>query len=53
MCVIESQDVSVSSYPTTTDRHHTKQAGCSRAKAVSALKRNDGDIVNAIMELTV
>lgn len=29
------------------------QAGCSRAKAVSALKRNDGDIVNAIMELTV
>lgn len=29
------------------------QAGCTRAKAVTALKRNDGDIVNAIMELTV
>ena len=29
------------------------QAGCSRAKAVSALKQNEGDIVNAIMELTM
>lgn len=29
------------------------QAGVSRAKAVSALKLNDGDIVNAIMELTM
>ena len=28
------------------------QAGCSRAKAVSALKENDGDLVNAIMSLT-
>lgn len=25
------------------------QAGCSRAKAVAALKKNDNDIVNAIM----
>merc|ERR1719387_531329 len=29
------------------------QAGVSRAKAVTALKKNDGDIVNAIMELTM
>ena len=29
------------------------QAGCTRQKAVSALKANDGDIVNAIMELTM
>lgn len=29
------------------------QANCSRAKAVSALKANDADIVNAIMELTM
>lgn len=29
------------------------QAGCSRGAAVSALKKNDGDIVNAIMELTM
>ena len=28
------------------------QTGVSRAKAVKALKANDGDIVNAIMELT-
>lgn len=28
------------------------QAGVSRAKAVAALKSNDGDIVGAIMELT-
>ncbi|KAI8808350.1 NAC domain-containing protein [Cladochytrium replicatum] len=30
-----------------------QQAGVSRAKAVKALKANDGDIVNAIMELTM
>jgi len=29
------------------------QASCSRGKAVAALKANDGDIVNAIMELTM
>jgi nascent polypeptide-associated complex subunit alpha len=29
------------------------QAGCSRAAAAAALKRNDKDIVNAIMELTM
>lgn len=28
------------------------QAGCSRTKAVKALKDNDGDLVNAIMSLT-
>jgi nascent polypeptide-associated complex subunit alpha len=28
------------------------QAGCSRAKAVKALKDNGGDLVNAIMSLT-
>eukprot|EP01082_Thalassiosira_pseudonana_P014923 g13443.t1 g13443 contig8:687638-687886(+) len=28
------------------------QATCSRAKAVQALKENDGDLVNAIMSLT-
>mmetsp|Transcript_22993 Transcript_22993/g.29003 ORF Transcript_22993/g.29003 Transcript_22993/m.29003 type:complete len:194 (+) Transcript_22993:95-676(+) len=28
------------------------QAACSRAKAVKALKENDGDLVNAIMSLT-
>lgn len=28
------------------------QAGCSRAKAVKALKENNGDLVNAIMSLT-
>ena len=28
------------------------QAGCSRSKAVKALKENDGDLVNAIMSLT-
>ena len=28
------------------------QAGCSRTKAVLALKENDGDLVNAIMSLT-
>ena len=28
------------------------QAGVSRAKAVKALKTNDGDIVNAVMELS-
>ena len=28
------------------------QAGCSRSKAVQALKENDGDLVNAIMSLT-
>ena len=27
------------------------QASCSRSKAVKALRANDGDIVNAIMEL--
>jgi len=30
-----------------------QQANCSRGKAVKALKNNDGDIVNAIMELTM
>jgi len=30
-----------------------QQANCSRKKAVNALKKNDGDIVNAIMELTM
>jgi nascent polypeptide-associated complex subunit alpha len=29
------------------------QAGCSRSDAVNALKNNDNDIVNAIMELTM
>ena len=29
------------------------QAGVSRAEAIMALKTNDGDIVNAIMELTM
>ncbi len=29
------------------------QAGCSRGAAVKALKANDNDIVNAIMELTM
>jgi nascent polypeptide-associated complex subunit alpha len=29
------------------------QAGCTRAAAVKALKNNDNDIVNAIMELTM
>ena len=29
------------------------QAGCSRAKAVAALRKNDNDIVNSIMELTI
>lgn len=29
------------------------QAGCTRAQAVKALKANDNDIVNAIMELTM
>jgi len=29
------------------------QAGVNRSKAVKALKTNDGDIVNAIMELTM
>lgn len=33
------------------DRH--PQASCSRPAAVNALKKNDGDIVNAIMELTM
>ena len=28
------------------------QAGCSRGKAVKALKENDGDLVNSIMSLT-
>jgi len=28
------------------------QAGCSKAKAVKALKENDNDLVNAIMSLT-
>lgn len=28
------------------------QAGCTRAKAVQALKENNGDLVNAIMSLT-
>ena len=28
------------------------QAGCSRQKAVAALKENDGDLVNAIMSIT-
>lgn len=28
------------------------QAGCSRSKAVKALKENDGDLVNSIMSLT-
>lgn len=28
------------------------QAGCNRAKAVTALKDNDGDLVNSIMSLT-
>ncbi|KAL1917192.1 uncharacterized protein VTP21DRAFT_4848 [Calcarisporiella thermophila] len=30
-----------------------KQANCSRAKAVKALKKNNNDVVNAIMELTM
>ena len=28
------------------------QAGCTRSKAVKALKENDGDLVNSIMSLT-
>jgi nascent polypeptide-associated complex subunit alpha len=28
------------------------QIGCSRAKAVKAMKENDGDLVNSIMSLT-
>ena len=28
------------------------QVGCSRSKAVAALKENNGDLVNAIMSLT-
>ena len=28
------------------------QAACSRAKAVKALRENDGDLVNSIMSLT-
>lgn len=31
----------------------TQQAACSKAKAIKALKNNNGDIVNAIMELTM
>ena len=31
----------------------TTQASCSRAAAVKALRNNDNDIVNAIMELTM
>lgn len=34
-------------------RAHVYQAGCLRSAAVAALKNNDGDIVNAIMELTM
>ena len=30
-----------------------QQSGCSRSKAVAALRNNQNDIVNAIMELTV
>ena len=30
-----------------------EQAGVSRAKAVKALRNHEGDIVNAIMELTM
>jgi len=30
-----------------------QQSGCSKAKAIAALKNNQNDIVNAIMELTV
>lgn len=30
-----------------------EQTQCSRAKAVKALKDNQGDIVNAIMEITM
>ena len=29
------------------------QAGCTRAEAVKALRENDKDIVNAIMQLTM
>lgn len=29
------------------------QIGCSKAKAITALKNNDNDVVNAIMELTM
>jgi NACalpha-BTF3-like transcription factor len=29
------------------------QSGCTRGQAVTALKNNDNDIVNAIMELTM
>ena len=30
-----------------------QQANCSKAKAVKSLRNNNGDIVNAIMELTM
>ena len=30
-----------------------QQAGCSRSRAVKALRDNDGDIVNAIMDLSM
>jgi len=30
----------------------TSQTGCSRAKAVAALKKNNNDIVEAIMQLS-
>lgn len=30
-----------------------QQANCTKGKAVKALKNNDNDIVNAIMELTM
>ncbi len=41
--ILEAQDVELV----------MSQASCSRSKAVKALRANDGDIVNAIMELTM
>ena len=49
----EAEDVDTSGIEEKDIELVVAQAGCSRAKAVAALRKNDNDIVNSIMELTI
>jgi len=49
----EAEDVDISGIEEKDIELVVAQAGCSRAKAVAALRKNDNDIVNSIMELTI
>ena len=51
--VVEEEDVDETDVDARDIELVMQQAGVTRSKAVTALKNNDGDIVNAIMDLTM